>query len=189
MFLRKLELEDVRGFRRASLPFVNSQGAVRPWTLLLGLNGVGKSTLLRAIALATTGSDAMTDLLGRPHEWVRNGAERAVIRAELQTPVSVPFEVELEIHRDDSIRKILDRNEHSLVWLDSILADEGWLPTLGYGVSRRASPEALLARSRTGIVQPRASAVATLSRRSRSSCRSSRGRWTSTTVEARVRSS
>jgi hypothetical protein len=162
MFLRNLELENVRGFRTASLPFVSPQDEVRPWTLMLGVNGVGKSTLLRAIALATTGSDAMTDLLGRPHEWVRNGADRAVIRAELQAPVSEPFEVEIAIDRDDTIRKVLDRNEESLAWLDGILADQGWLPTLGYGVSRRASPEALRARSRTGIVQPRASAVATL---------------------------
>jgi energy-coupling factor transporter ATP-binding protein EcfA2 len=162
MFLRKIELEDVRGFRRASLSFTDSLGEVRPWTLLLGVNGVGKSTLLRAIALITTGSDAMTDLIGRPHEWVRGGAERAVIRAELQTPVSEPFEVQVAIHRDDTIRKILDQNEESLAWLDGILANDEWLPTLGYGVSRRASPDALRARSRTGIVQPRASAVATL---------------------------
>lgn len=162
MFLRKLELEDVRGFRRASLSFLTPQDEPRPWTMLLGANGVGKSTLLRAIALATTGSDALTELLGLPHEWVRNGAESAVIRAELQTPVSVPFEIEIAIHRDDTIRKILDRNEESLAWLDGILADREWLPTLGYGVSRRASAEALRARSRTGIVKPRASSVATL---------------------------
>lgn len=162
MFLRKLELEDVRGFRHASLSFLNSKVEPRPWTVLLGANGVGKSTFLRAIALATTGSDAMTELLGLPHEWVRNGAERAVIRAELRTPVSEPFEIEITIQRDDTIRKLLDRNEESLAWLDSTLADREWLPTLGYGVSRRASTEALRARSRTGIVKPRASAVATL---------------------------
>ncbi|MCX4246100.1 AAA family ATPase [Paraliomyxa miuraensis] len=163
MFLRRLEIENVRGFRRASLNFVDSD-VVRPWTLLLGVNGVGKSTLLRAIALATTGSDALTDLIGLPHEWVRNGAKRAVIRAELQNtaPDATPFVVELEIHRDDTIRRVLDRNEESLAYLDGIIADQGWLPTVGYGVSRRASAEALRARSRTGIVQPRASAVATL---------------------------
>lgn len=161
MFLRKLELEDVRGFRRASLSFVNSQGEIRPWTLLLGANGVGKSTLLRAIALVTTGSDAMTDVIGRPHEWVRNGAKRAVIRAELQVGGRPNAEIELEIHRDDTIRTLLDRNERSFMEIDQLLATEG-LPTVGYGVSRRASTEALRARARTGIVQPRASAVATL---------------------------
>lgn len=160
MFLRKLELEDVRGFHRASLSFMGSQGAVRPWTLLLGINGVGKSTLLRAIALATTGSDALTDLMGRPHEWIRNGAERAIIRAELRLDGTHDLNVEIEIRRNDTIRSILDRNR-DLQALDVHLPRYD-LYTLGYGVSRRASGEALRARPRTGMVQPRAWAVATL---------------------------
>lgn len=160
MFLRKLELEDVRGFRRATLSLEDPQGETRPWTLLLGVNGVGKSTLLRAIAMATAGSDALTDLMGRPHEWVRNGAERAIIRAELRLESTHALNVEIEIRRNDTIRNILDRNR-DLQALDVHLPRHG-LYTLGYGVSRRASSEALRSRPRTGIVQPRACAVATL---------------------------
>lgn len=162
MFLRNLELVDVRGFQKASIAFTNEHDEARPWTLMLGPNGVGKSTLLRAIALLTTGSDAMTDLLGRPEEWVRNGASKAVLKAKLQTPVSDPFEVEIEIRRTDTISKVLDRNLEPLSWLDGILADRDWLPTVGYGVSRRASAETLRTRSRTRLIQPRARAVATL---------------------------
>lgn len=42
----------------------------QPWLMVLGENGVGKSSLLQAIALALM-PDALRDALGRPSSWLR----------------------------------------------------------------------------------------------------------------------
>lgn len=52
--IRKLILEDIGSFERLELDFPRD----KQWKVLLGDNGVGKSTVLRAIAVAVIGSDA-----------------------------------------------------------------------------------------------------------------------------------
>ena len=48
---RSLQLENVRAFgSRQSLEFVDDNGAVSHWNLILGENGVGKTTLMQALA-------------------------------------------------------------------------------------------------------------------------------------------
>ena len=60
MFLKRLALENVRSIRRLELDFgVEESDQNRKWTLLLGENGAGKSTVLRAAALVMSGSDAL----------------------------------------------------------------------------------------------------------------------------------
>ena len=52
MYLRSLSLENVRAFgRRQSLDFVDENGAVSLWNLILGENNVGKTTLMQALAV------------------------------------------------------------------------------------------------------------------------------------------
>jgi WD40 repeat protein len=51
--IRKVILEDIGSFERLELDFAKDQ-----WKILLGDNGVGKSTVLKAIAAAVIGSDA-----------------------------------------------------------------------------------------------------------------------------------
>ena len=52
--LRRLVLEDIGAYERLELDFPREHN----WKVLLGDNGVGKSTVLRAIAVAIIGSDA-----------------------------------------------------------------------------------------------------------------------------------
>ena len=59
MFLTRLRLRDVRAHVELDLRFTREDGSVRPWTFLLGENGVGKSTVVRALALVLAGSDAL----------------------------------------------------------------------------------------------------------------------------------
>ena len=50
MHFRSLSLENVRGFASSqSLNLVNEDGTVSLWNLILGQNGVGKTTLLQAL--------------------------------------------------------------------------------------------------------------------------------------------
>ncbi|MCF5503822.1 AAA family ATPase, partial [Pseudomonas syringae] len=104
------------------------------------------------------------DLLGEPDAWIRNGANKCVIKGTLVTAKGETREIALEINRGDGLRQIFTRNHSSLEALDAALskAERNYF-VLGYGVSRR--PTAAKSRStfpdeRSRV--PRAQGVATM---------------------------
>lgn len=142
MYLVRIALRDVRSIKSLDLNFHASAGGTRRWTLLLGENGCGKSSVLRAIALLLAGSDALPELLGDPDAWIRNGAKKCRIEGTLVTAKGETREIALEINRGDGIRKIFANNHVSLEALDAAIAkaDRNYF-VLGYGVSRRPRDE------------------------------------------------
>lgn len=65
-------------------PFTDVEVEFRkPWTMLLGNNGAGKSTILRAIALALSGDDSLVLEPGRP--LLRRGASEGSIELTVST--------------------------------------------------------------------------------------------------------
>src|SRR5687767_7344176 len=85
MFLTRIKLTNVRCIRSLTLPLGMSSGITRKWTLLLGDNGVGKSTLMRSIGLVLAGSSALAELIGDPGSWVHVGEDQCTISADLET--------------------------------------------------------------------------------------------------------
>lgn len=81
MFLKSIHLNNVKCFSDIALSLEDENGGIRKWTLLLAENGMGKSTLLKTIALVTGGSDAITDLLREPSDWIRSKTQRCGISA------------------------------------------------------------------------------------------------------------
>lgn len=74
MFLRRLEIEDFRSIGFMDLEFLRQDGAgILDRSLLVGENGTGKSSVLRAAALVLAGSEALAALVTEPSTWVRNG--------------------------------------------------------------------------------------------------------------------
>lgn len=52
MHFRSLEVENVRAFGSSQLlEFVDEKGTISRWNLILGENGVGKTTLMHALAV------------------------------------------------------------------------------------------------------------------------------------------
>ena len=163
MFLQRIEIENLRSIEHLELTLLRD-GKVRDWTFVLGENGCGKTTLLRAIALITAGSEALPELLGNPRDWVRNGTEQARIRAELVTADGEPRSAQFEIGADDSIRGVYDRNAKFLEQLDAAFrhTPRSYF-TAGYGVSRRpADNDSTNVPSASPFRDPRARSVATL---------------------------
>src|SRR4051812_29225903 len=55
-YCASLQIENVRCFaERQTLSLTNPNGAPARWTIILGENGVGKTTLLQALAIAAGG--------------------------------------------------------------------------------------------------------------------------------------
>ncbi|MEZ5329028.1 MAG: AAA family ATPase [Verrucomicrobiales bacterium] len=134
MFLKRIRLQNVRCFTDCEIDFSqsgdsmegngssqSSQVGNRKWTIILGENGTGKSTLLKACALVTAGSEALSELVGEPDHWVRIGEESCVISAILETKAGEDREVSLEIRRNDKISDIITRSTVTLELLNNAL--------------------------------------------------------------------
>jgi len=165
MFLEHLYLRNIRSLRELNLPLTDAQGKPRKWTVLLGENGTGKSTVLRAIALLLAGSDALPSLIGESTDsWIRFGTESAEIRATLNTTEDKGLKIALHFERGQNIREMFKVNSDSLDALDQALWDTSQnYFTAGYGVSRRLPSSNMQVSSKGGrFSHPRANSVATL---------------------------
>lgn len=164
MFLQRITLENVRSIEQLELPFTQPDGKTRKWTLLLGENGSGKSTILRSIALILAGSEALPELLGKPDTWIRFKKQECAIHADLITAEGEERAIDLRLKRGDTIRDIFARNKETLDSLDRAIshAARNYM-TIGYGVSRRLSSEKSLASVKGDLFRhPRSQCVATL---------------------------
>lgn len=92
MQIRKIKLQNLKLFRDFELDLVDPRTRCpRQWTLIVGKNGRGKSTLLQAIALATLGvnqanSVAQGSLRGLRDAREAAGGREVTIDAELELP-------------------------------------------------------------------------------------------------------
>lgn len=98
--LHHLELYDVRLFVEAALD-VPEAGT----TVLTGPNGSGKTTFLEAVAFLGSQRSFRTAVR---EVMVRNGAERAILRAELERELR-PLRVESELLSNGSARTLVNR--------------------------------------------------------------------------------
>jgi predicted ATPase len=163
MFLQKLHLENFRNLEDVKFDFRNPDGTMRAWTILLGENGCGKSSVLRAVALLLAGQDALPELLGSIDPWIRNGAEECRMSAQFRTGENEDREATLVLRRGQGISQVLVGNAEGLGGLSSALSRSATnCPLAGYGVYRRLGSSG---RGRGGgqyFNAPRANAVATL---------------------------
>ena len=65
MQLVSLRLQHIRGFESLELSFVSETQRPRPWTLLLGDNASGKTTVLRCLAIGMNDESSAAGLLGK----------------------------------------------------------------------------------------------------------------------------
>lgn len=88
MYLREVTIRDIKCFDEIRLDFSSSgdgdEAAVRRWTVILGENGLGKSSLLQSIAIPLAGPGAMRELVPVADGWVRLGRSHGEIEAELE---------------------------------------------------------------------------------------------------------
>lgn len=83
MYVNKIELKNIRGFEDLNFNLARPDGSYAGWTVFTGDNGSGKSSLLKAIAVALTGKDTARALQPSFHRWIREGAAEQEGRIEL----------------------------------------------------------------------------------------------------------
>ena len=163
MFLKSIRLNNVKCFSDIALSFEDERGDIRKRTLLLAENGMGKSTLLKAIALVTGGSDAITDLLEEPSDWIRYKAQDCEIAAVLVTTEGKEREIRLRIAPQDTRADVIVKNKRDLAWFDDALSwrDEDYF-VLGFGASRHLNTVKGRRANTSRFKNKRAQSVATL---------------------------
>ena len=163
MFLKSIHLNNVKCFSDIALSFENENGDIRKRTLLLAENGMGKSTLLKAIALVTGGSDAIADLLEEPSDWIRYKTQRCEISAVLVTTEGKEREIRLRIAPKDTRADVIVKNKHSLAWFDDALNQKKRdYFVLGFGASRHLNTVKGRRTNTSVFTNKRAQSVATL---------------------------
>jgi hypothetical protein len=80
MYIHEIHIENIRGFDGVDLDLDRGGGKYAGWTVIAGRNGTGKSTLLKAIALAVAGPWVAGKLERSFAGWVREGARVAKAR-------------------------------------------------------------------------------------------------------------
>lgn len=144
MFLRHVRMQNVRSIRELDMPVKAFKGG-RPWTYVLGENGLGKSTVLRSIALVLSGGEALAELVGNPDDWIRLGQDEASIAVEFSTQREESRKATLQFKRGSGLRGFLQQNAASLEAIDAAIekAERNYF-VVGYGVARRAAGDSLL---------------------------------------------
>ena len=80
--IRSLHVRNFRGIRHADIEFPAPEGKDGQWIALVGANGIGKTSLLQALAIGLAGPNEANTLVERASEVLRAGAEEGEIRLE-----------------------------------------------------------------------------------------------------------
>lgn len=83
MYLKRLSLENLKGFPVLEFDFERPNHSFEGWTVLVGGNASGKSTVLKAIALALMGPDVGRQLIV-PAGWVGIQGAKADAKVEIR---------------------------------------------------------------------------------------------------------
>lgn len=98
--IARVEIENFRGIRELAFDCGTGSGHAAGWTMLIGENGVGKSSVLQALAIALMGDERVRRLgaEARPADLLRRGSARGSIRVFFAAD-SEPLEVRLTADR------------------------------------------------------------------------------------------
>ena len=83
MFVKSVTIENLKGFKDLHFDFERPDGSYPGWTIFVGGNASGKSSLLKGISLALMGPDAGRQLLGSTVGWIHNEERRAEAKLNL----------------------------------------------------------------------------------------------------------
>lgn len=77
MYIKGIHFENLKLFGELSFDLTRPGDIYAGWTVFVGGNSSGKSTLLKATALALLGPEAGAKLMGPPRGWIREGHKKA----------------------------------------------------------------------------------------------------------------
>lgn len=83
MYVTGVKFTDLKGFDTLDFDFTRPDGSCAGWTVFVGGNSSGKSTLLKGISLALMGPDFGRQLIDYQSGWIRSGKLSAEVSLEV----------------------------------------------------------------------------------------------------------
>ena len=99
MYLRKVHIENIRSI--AELDWEVSEGQEAGWHVVIGDNGSGKTTFIRAAALALVGAQEAIALREGWNDWLRNGKREGWIETEFAFRSGNSFSSKVRLSREN----------------------------------------------------------------------------------------
>jgi hypothetical protein len=149
MYIKTIQLTNIRGFADLKFDLTRPDGSFAGWTVFTGDNGSGKSSLLKAIAVALTGKETARALQPNFQRWVREGSTEGKIELAVVPEKGLddfsgggktaykPFPATVTLHtgeKDTSV-DVVDSQKTAKRGLWST-DSQGWF-SCGYGPFRR----------------------------------------------------
>lgn len=130
MYITKITLKDIRCFEDVKVDLSSSKGA-KMWLVIVGNNGVGKTSMLRSIAMGLCDLTGAASLLQYSYgDWIRKGAKKGSIEIEL-IHNSKQYSIETEIRKSPADLEVIYRKpdlEKKIPWKEIFIC--------GYGANR-----------------------------------------------------
>lgn len=111
LYISRIRLVDVKCFPGETvIDLTRPSTGTQSWTLILGDNGTGKTSLLHSIAMClcdeTGASGLLTELTG---PFIRHGCDKAVIELQLGSDEGVTYTITTRLSKTDSGNEDLDQ--------------------------------------------------------------------------------
>lgn len=121
MYIKKIELNNIRSFESLTIDFEKHKAG---WHVILGTNGIGKSTIIRSIALGLIGKQKVEPLglIIDWKNWLRLGTKEGTIKLSLQDNDNTIYSLKFEEQRQRSKRVV--RRQYKSVSLSEISTTE-----------------------------------------------------------------
>ncbi len=145
MWIESINIKNIKCFEDTVISFARNPNNSRrwrakpyTWITLLGENGVGKSTILQALALLLAGPEASKELLPRPTGWVRND--------------HVPGELKATLHQEDGDKGKHGENKKRTAFTYSYFVTSSQNLEIGMGKDKQIYTEPALVEDNTKVL-------------------------------------
>ena len=100
MKISKLRLKNIKCFEDIELSFERGRGGVKNWSLIVGDNGQGKTTILRSLAVGLCDKEGASALLLELYGFLRRGKKRGSIEICLKDKDNEKYTIKTKIEGD-----------------------------------------------------------------------------------------
>lgn len=101
MKISKLRLKNIKCFEDTEISFENEKGGVKNWSLFVGDNGQGKTTILRGLALGLCDKEGASGLLLELYGFLRRDEEEGSIEICLEDTDGEKYTIETQIEGEN----------------------------------------------------------------------------------------